>query len=95
MHGLLFENIMSLWRTPRSDLIDLTISYAGKIDGLDQESFSRCMAENSTLAALKAADAEARKRGITVQPIFQFRTNILVGSQTYEAMATVIEDELN
>ena len=95
MHGLLFENIMPLWRTPRADLVGLMLSYAGQLENLDQEIFARCMAENSTLDALKAADAEGRKRGITVQPIFEIGSKLLVGAQPYEVMASAIEEELN
>ena len=54
----------------------------------------QCLVGRQTLAALKATDAEQRRRGITVQPVFEIGARRIFGVQPVEAMAQAIELEL-
>ena len=94
MHALLFEEQAAVWATSNDGLIGLMLGYAARLPGLDQVAFAQSLQERTMLAALKAADAEQRKRGITSQPIFEIGTQRLVGLQSFEVMQRAIETAL-
>ncbi len=61
---------------------------------LDQTAFRQCLTGREALAALKAADAEQRRRGIAMQPVFEIGARRIFGVQPVEAMVQAIELEL-
>jgi protein-disulfide isomerase len=92
MHGLLFENQSKVWSTGNDGLLDLMLTFAAEVKELEQTSFSTCMQERRTLAALQAADAEQRERGVTIQPVFEIGNQRFIGLQPVDTMLTFIED---
>jgi len=92
MHALLFEEQPTVEQTQTAQLVPLLRRYAATLPDLDQAAFARSMDERATLAAIKAADAEQRKRGITSQPIFEIGTRRLLGLQSLEAIGRAIEE---
>ncbi len=94
MHKLLFENQAAVWGTSGDGLVNLMLDFAAQLAGLDQTAFAQCLSDRVTLPALQAADAEQRSRGITSQPIFEIGPRRLVGLQSFDAMAAVIEEAL-
>ena len=94
MHALLFEEQPAVWATSNDGLIGLLLGYAARLPGLDQVTFAQSLQGRATLAALKATDAEQRKRGITSQPIIEIGTQRLVGLQSFEVMQRAIEAAL-
>jgi len=70
------------------------LGFAAQVAGLDQTAFAQCVNDRLTLPALQAADAEQRTRGITSQPIFEIGTQRLIGLQSFDTMAAVIEEAL-
>jgi protein-disulfide isomerase len=96
MHGMLFERQGSVWGTASDGekLVTLMLTYAGEIAGLDQAAFKQCMTERTTLAMLRAVDAEQRTRGITFQPIFEIGEQRITGAQPIDSMARVIDAAL-
>jgi protein-disulfide isomerase len=91
MHAMLFERQREL-SSPLA--IDETLRGFARTLPLDQAAFQRCLAGRETLAALKATDAEQRRRGITVQPVFEIGARRIFGVQPVEAMVQAIELEL-
>ena len=90
MHGLLFDrqrDLMSPGTVGVLQELARTLS-------LDQRAFRQCLVGRETLPALKAADAEQRRRGITTQPVFEIGTRRIFGVQPIEAMAQAIDLEL-
>ncbi len=94
LHALLFEEQPTVEQTSSAGLVKLMLGYAARLDGLDQAAFATSMNARATLATIKAADAEQRKRGITSQPIFEIGTQRLLGLQSFESMQRVIEKAL-
>ncbi len=94
MHALLFAEQPTVTDTPNAQLVPLMQRYAATLPTLDQAAFARSLAERATFAAIKAADAEQRKRGITSQPIFEIGQQRLLGLQSFEAMQKAIEAAL-
>ena len=94
MHELLFTNQSMVWGTSNDGLLDLMVQFGSQVEGLDQETYSRCLLERSTLEKLKASDAEQRSRGITAQPIFEINDQRLYGLQSFETMSVLIEEVL-
>ncbi len=94
MHALLFENQDSVWATANDGLVGLMLNFAAQLEGLDQAALAQCLNDRITLPALQAADAEQRARGITSQPIFEIGAQRLVGLQSFDALAAVIEEAL-
>ena len=95
MHNLLFENQSAIRGTGNAGLIDLMLGFAAQLEGLDQTAFTQCLDDGATLAALQAADAEQRTRGITVQPIFEIGERRIIGSQAFETFAAAIDAVAN
>lgn len=95
MHKLLFENQSAIWSTGNDGLIDLMLGFAAQLTGLDQAAFAQCLHDRTTLAALQAADAEQRTRGITVQPIFEIGEQRIIGSQAFEIFTAAIKAAAN
>lgn len=95
MHKLLFENQPTTWATGKDGLADLMQGFAAQLEGLDQAAFTQCLNDRTTLAALQAADAEQRTRGITVQPIFEIGEKRIIGSQAFEVFAAAIDAAAN
>ncbi len=94
MHELLFEQQSAVERASGGALLRLMLDYGARLEGLDQAAFARSMNERAPLAALKAADAEQRKRGITSQPILEIGEQRLFGLQSFEGLQRVIEAAL-
>lgn len=94
MHKVLFENQDAVWGTSNAGLVDLMLGFAAQLEGLDQAAFDQCLNDRATLPALQAADAEQRARGIASQPIFEIGAQRLVGLQSFDALAAVIEETL-
>jgi protein-disulfide isomerase len=91
MHALLFERQREL--SSPGGIVDLLLGFARELP-LNQTAFRQCLTRRETLAALEAADAEQRRRGITVQPVFEIGTRRIFGVQPVEAMTQAIELEL-
>lgn len=94
MHAILFEEQGTVEDTPNAQLVALMRRFAATLPGLDQAAFARSLDERATLAAIKAADAEQRKRGISSQPIFEIGERRLLGLQSFEAMQRAIDAAL-
>jgi protein-disulfide isomerase len=94
MHEILFGNQEIVSSTPREQLQERMRLFGDQIEGLDGDSFSQCLQERSTLERLQAADSEQRSRGILSQPIFEINDQRLVGFQSFESIAAVIEENL-
>ncbi len=94
MHKVLFENQDAVWGTSNAGLVNLMLGFAAQLEELDQAAFAQCLNDRVTLPALQAADAEQRARGIASQPIFEIGLRRLVGLQSFDAMAAVIEEAL-
>jgi protein-disulfide isomerase len=92
LHAILFEEQPTIEQTSIAQIVPLLRRYAAMLPTLDQTAFARSMDERATLAAIKAADAEQRKRGITSQPIFEIGTRRLLGLQSLETIGRAIED---
>lgn len=92
LHAILFAEQPTVEQTPIAQLVPLLRRYAATLPDLDQESFARSMDERATFAAIKAADAEQRKRGITSQPIFEIGTRRLLGLQSVEVIGRAIDE---
>lgn len=91
-HALLFEEQATIQETPTAQIVPLLRRYAATLPNLDQDAFARSMEERTTIAAIKAADAEQRKRGIASQPIFEIGTRRLLGLQSVEAIGRAIDE---
>ena len=91
MYAMLFERQRELSSPVRID--DVLLGFARTLP-LDQATFRQCLTGRETLAGLKATDAEQRRRGITVQPVFEIGARRIFGVQPVEAMAQAIELEL-
>lgn len=94
MHKLLFEELDTVWGTSNEGLLDLMLGFGQRLEGLDQEVFATCLTNRETLEALQASDAEQRSRGINQQPIFEIGEQRLVGLQSIETMASIIDAQL-
>lgn len=91
MHAMLFERQREI-SSPRS-IVEVLLGFARTLP-VDQATFRRCLTGRETLAALKAADAEQRRRGIAVQPVFEIGARRIFGVQPVEAMTQAIDLEL-
>lgn len=91
MHAVLFEHQREL--SSPATIADVLLGFARTLP-LDQTAFRQCLTGRETLAALKAADAEQRRRGIAVQPVFEIGTRRIFGVQPVEAMVQAIDLEL-
>jgi protein-disulfide isomerase len=94
MHELLFAEQGQVERVSGGALLQLMLDFGAKLPGLDQAAFAQSMNGRATLAAIKAADAEQRKRGITSQPIFEIGEQRLFGLQSFEGLQRAIEAAL-
>lgn len=90
MHELLFERQSEVAATRDSDLPALMRSYAADL-GLAIELFDTCMNDGAVQRLAETLDAEQRQRGIRVQPVFEIGDVRLVGLQTLERFASLIE----
>ncbi len=91
MHAILFAEQPTVETTPVPALVPLLRRYAATLPSLDQDAFGRSMDERTTFAAIKAGDAEQRKRGITSQPTFEIGQQRLLGLQSFETIVQAIE----
>ena len=91
MYALLFERQRDI--SSPATIVDVLHGFARTLP-LDQAAFRRCLTGRETLAALKAADAEQRRRGINVQPVFEIGGRRIFGLPPVEAMTQAIELEL-
>ncbi len=91
LHALLFEEQAAVERVSGNALLQLMLDFGAKLPGLDQAAFAKSMNDRATIGALKAADAEQRKRGITAQPIFEIGTQRLLGLQSFAVLQQAIE----
>jgi protein-disulfide isomerase len=94
MHKILFDEQPTVETKSGGDLIALLKDFATRLQGLDQTAFAQSLDSHTTLAALKAADAEQRKRGITSQPIFEIGQQRLLGYQSFDVFQKAIEAAL-
>jgi protein-disulfide isomerase len=94
MHELLFEEQSAIFGRSGGGLLQLMKDFAARLPGLDQAAFAQSMDTRATLAALKAADAEQRRRGITSQPIFEIGQQRLVGLQSFETLQRALDAAL-
>lgn len=94
MHERLFAEQPAVERAGGGALLQLLLDFGARLPGLDQAAFAQSMNERTPLAALKAADAEQRKRGITSQPILEIGEQRLFGLQSFEALQRAIEAAL-
>ena len=94
MHEMLFAQQDVVWGTGESQLVNLMISIAAGLDGLNHAAFGACLADRQTLEALRAADAEQRGRGIVYQPVFEIGQRRLAGLQPFEVMSAAIEEAI-
>jgi protein-disulfide isomerase len=94
MHKILFEEQSAISSKSGGALVTIMKDFAARLPGLDQAAFAKSMDERATLAALKAADAEQRRRGITSQPIFEIGQQRLLGYQSFEVLQRAIEAAL-
>jgi protein-disulfide isomerase len=94
MHELLFEEQSAIESKSGDALLQLMKDFAARLPGLDQAAFAKSMDERATLAAIKAADEEQRRRGITSQPIFEIGEQRLFGFQSFEVLQRAIEAAL-
>jgi len=90
MHGLLFDRQRDLMSPGTVGVLQ----ELARTLPLDQGAFRQCLVGRETLPALKAADAEQRRRGITTQPVFEIGTRRIFGVQPIEAMTQAIDLEL-
>lgn len=90
MHELLFERQSEVAATRDSDLPALMRSHAADL-GLAIELFDTCMNDGAVQRLAETLDAEQRQRGIRVQPVFEIGDVRLVGLQTLERFASLIE----
>ena len=91
MYALLFERQRDI--SSPVTIVDTLLGFARTLP-LDQAAFRRCLTGRETLTALKAVDAEQRRRGINVQPVFEIGARRIFGVQPVEAMTQAIELEL-
>jgi protein-disulfide isomerase len=94
MHELLFEEQSAIEGKSGGALVTLMKDFAARLPGLDQAAFAKSMDERATLAALKANDAEQRRRGITSQPIFEIGEQRLFGYQSFEVVQRALDTAL-
>lgn len=94
MHGLLFEEQSAVASKSGAALLQLMKDFAARLPDLDQAAFARSMDERATLAAIKAGDAEQRRRGITSQPVFEIGQQRLFGYQSFDVFQRAIEAAL-
>ena len=91
MRGLIFMRQADLFQLDPAAMPDVLIGYASEIESVDTAAFRACVTSRETLAAIEAADAEQRSRGIISQPIFEIGSTRLYGLQSVEAFARAIE----
>jgi protein-disulfide isomerase len=91
MHNLLFENQDSFWFGDiRSALEQLAVEA-----GLDVTTFKACIEEQQTLERIRAQDEFRKKLGIRGQPVFSINGDYLIGAQSFETYANLINQKLN
>jgi protein-disulfide isomerase len=91
MHEMLFKRQRELWGQSGQALLDLLGDMARTLPLSSPADFSRCVTERSTIEALRAADAEQRRRGIWTQPVFEIGGRRIFGVQSVEVMAQAID----
>ena len=94
MHELLFTEQGQVERLTGEPLLRLMLDFGAKLPVLDQAAYAKGLTERTALAAIKAADADQRKRGISSQPIFEIGDQRLFGLQSFEGLQRVIEAAL-
>ena len=91
MHELLFENQDSFWFSD----IQATVKQLAAGAGLDTVTFNACIDEQQTLERIKAQDQFRQNLGIRGQPVFSINGDYLVGAQSFETYANLINQKLN
>jgi protein-disulfide isomerase len=91
MRELVFNEQDTIWATSEANLPNLMVQFGQRLANLDQEQYGACLSERRTRESLEQADAEQRQRGIRSQPIFEIGEVRLIGLQSVERLASVIE----
>ena len=73
---------------------DRLINFAGKVNGLNVDSFTQCLAGDENLAAIDEAASLANSFGITGTPGFVINGTVLSGVQPLSVLQQVIEEAL-
>ena len=91
MHKLLFENQDSFWFGD----IRATLKQLAVEAGLDTVTFNMCIDGQQTLKRIKAQDQFRQHLGIRGQPVFSINGDYLIGAQSFETYANLINQKLN
>jgi len=94
MHELLFERMREVSDATEAGLPDLMKHLGGHLRTMDQGKFWRCLDDRATVSAIRAADTEQRRRGITSQPVFEIGQRRLFGNQSYEVFQSALDTAL-
>lgn len=95
MHELLFQKQDEVWGIGDAPgLVALMEKYGKLIDGLEMPSFKKCLDARTTLELIKAIDSEQRKRGITLQPIFEVGKTRVTGMQSVDQISALLDTVL-
>ncbi len=94
LHEVLFNEQDTVAATGVGGQVALLKTFAARLPGLDLAAFGAQLDSRAALPALKAADAEQRKAGITSQPIFQIGTQRLVGFQSIDTIGRALDAAL-
>ncbi len=92
MREVLFARQPAVAASRVADLPALMAGYAAEI-GLDAAALTACLERGAAQQLVAAFDAEQRQRGISSQPIFELADIRLVGLQSIERFASLIETQ--
>ena len=88
MHDALFGN-QATW-SGKSDAVDMFKGYAVEL-GVDAAAFAGCVDNHLTLAEIEEDAAEGNRRGVQGTPTFFINGEPLVGAQSYDVFAQIID----
>lgn len=91
MHKLLFENQDSFWFGD----IRATLKQLAVEAGLDTVTFNMCIDGQQTLKRIKIQDQFRQNLGIRGQPVFSINGDYIIGAQSFETYANLINQKLN
>ncbi|HXI17635.1 MAG TPA: Rcas_1661 family thioredoxin-like (seleno)lipoprotein [Chloroflexota bacterium] len=94
MHELLFERMREVSDATEAGLPDLMKHLGGHLRTMDQGKFWRCLDDRATVSAIRAADTEQRRRGITSQPVFEIGQRRIFGNQSFELFQSALDTAL-
>lgn len=91
VRSILFQNQKTVVSDDSGDLLD---SLIGNIDGLDMNSFSRCMSDSSTSRVVDV-DVEAGKIvGISATPTIVVNNKMISGAKTFAQLDSLVLDAI-